>query len=348
MAYEVVSLSVTDASNNSAAPNGFATNMARSNVTPSARALMGSLARYINDNNGTLTLAGGTTAYTVTINSTTVAGARGETLRVKVNATNTGAVTIAVTPFGGAARVAVAIQKGGKALVAGELVANDIVELEHDGTQYQMVGLPFQVTAAAASILDDATVSAMLDTLGGTPATGSGGVVRATSPSVTGLNVTDGALQVKSQQIQSFTTLVANVAGTLKHQIYTDNTNQIVGNFCGKISGASATQATTPTVSSGTGFTSGGGITGTNFVYNTAAQTAVDSLFAGPTLESTVSLLTNPTVQAILNSRNVNGVTQVRLEVAFTLAATGGAWTINTTNIPSGDQIGWRQLIFLA
>lgn len=40
------------------------------------------------------------------------------------------------------------------------------------------------VTAAARTVLDDATVSAMLDTLGGASATGTGGVVRATSPTL--------------------------------------------------------------------------------------------------------------------------------------------------------------------
>lgn len=39
-------------------------------------------------------------------------------------------------------------------------------------------------TAAARTVLDDASVSAMLDTLGGASATGTGGVVRATSPTL--------------------------------------------------------------------------------------------------------------------------------------------------------------------
>jgi hypothetical protein len=39
-------------------------------------------------------------------------------------------------------------------------------------------------TAAARTVLDDATVSAMVDTLGGAAATGSGGLVRATSPTL--------------------------------------------------------------------------------------------------------------------------------------------------------------------
>jgi len=40
------------------------------------------------------------------------------------------------------------------------------------------------ITAAARTVLDDTSVSAMVDTLGGASATGSGGIVRATSPTL--------------------------------------------------------------------------------------------------------------------------------------------------------------------
>lgn len=40
------------------------------------------------------------------------------------------------------------------------------------------------VTAAAKTVLDDATVAAMVDTLGGASSTGTGGLVRATSPTL--------------------------------------------------------------------------------------------------------------------------------------------------------------------
>jgi hypothetical protein len=40
------------------------------------------------------------------------------------------------------------------------------------------------VTAAAKTVLDDATVAAMVNTLGGASSTGSGGLVRATSPAL--------------------------------------------------------------------------------------------------------------------------------------------------------------------
>lgn len=58
------------------------------------------------------------------------------------------------------------------------------------------------ISTAALTVLDDATVSAMLDTLGGESATGSGAVVRKTSPSVlsatlTTPTVSDGLLLTK-------------------------------------------------------------------------------------------------------------------------------------------------------
>ena len=45
------------------------------------------------------------------------------------------------------------------------------------------------ITAAAATVLDDTTVAAMVDTLGGASATGTGGLVRATSPALTTPNL---------------------------------------------------------------------------------------------------------------------------------------------------------------
>ncbi len=44
-------------------------------------------------------------------------------------------------------------------------------------------------TSAARTVLDDTTVSAMVDTLGGTAATGTGAIVRASSPTLTTPNI---------------------------------------------------------------------------------------------------------------------------------------------------------------
>lgn len=49
------------------------------------------------------------------------------------------------------------------------------------------------VTPAARTVLDDATVAAMVDTLGGAAATGSGGLVRASGPTISSPTITWGS-----------------------------------------------------------------------------------------------------------------------------------------------------------
>jgi len=122
--------------------------MARSDVNNSARALMGMIGRWEKDTDGSLSSTGGTTAYAIGIYRDTVAAARGEEITFKVNATNTGAVTLNVTygaagvAGGGSARGAVAVQKAGAALIAGEWKVGDIVTVRYDGTQYQTMTSP--------------------------------------------------------------------------------------------------------------------------------------------------------------------------------------------------------------
>lgn len=67
------------------------------------------------------------------------------------------------------------------------------------------------ITAAARTVLDDATVSAMVDTLGGASATGTGGLVRLASPTLTGtVSVTD----LNGVDITGVTLLAGNGAAT--------------------------------------------------------------------------------------------------------------------------------------
>lgn len=65
----------------------------------------------------------------------------------------------------------------GAAAAAYAAAAGDLAAHEADVTTHG-------ITAAAATVLDDATVDAMVNTLGGASATGSGGLVRATSPTL--------------------------------------------------------------------------------------------------------------------------------------------------------------------
>lgn len=69
------------------------------------------------------------------------------------------------------------------------------------------------ITAAAQTILDDATVAAMVDTLGGASSTGTGGLVRATSPTLvtpvlgvaTATSINLGETTLDTYEVSSFT-----------------------------------------------------------------------------------------------------------------------------------------------
>lgn len=69
------------------------------------------------------------------------------------------------------------------------------------------------ITAAAATVLDDATVAAMVNTLGGASSTGTGGLVRAAAPTLTGVPLTPTApLGTNTTQIASTAFVAAAVA----------------------------------------------------------------------------------------------------------------------------------------
>lgn len=75
-------------------------------------------------------------------------------------------------------------------LVDGSVTLAKMANLAQDqfiGRVTASTGVPetATITAAARTVLDDATVDAMVDTLGGASSTGTGGLVRATSPTLT-------------------------------------------------------------------------------------------------------------------------------------------------------------------
>lgn len=67
----------------------------------------------------------------------------------------------------------------------------DLAQDQFIGRTTASTGVPqtATITAAARTVLDDTTVGAMVDTLGGASSTGSGGLVRATSPALTTPNI---------------------------------------------------------------------------------------------------------------------------------------------------------------
>jgi hypothetical protein len=93
----VVSWSQTAATNGSVdATINFAEGQAPSSVNDSARAVMAAIAKYRDDQSGSVTTGGTTTAYTATSNTGFVALTAGYEIAFNVNATNTGTSTIAI------------------------------------------------------------------------------------------------------------------------------------------------------------------------------------------------------------------------------------------------------------
>lgn len=130
--------------------------------------------------------------------------------------------------------------------------------------------------------------------------------------------------------------VIANVAGTLKH--HWEQTG-VSGRYATQLAAASATPATTPLVDATTAFANGGGIeaaTLSAFDCDVAAQTSDTVLVALPIYnDSGTAVLVNATLRAL----DINSVTRTRAALVFSVATTGAAFSLNTTNIPTGKEI---------
>jgi hypothetical protein len=161
------------------------------------------------------------------------------------------------------------------------------------------------------------------------------------------------ALSVKYGKFQAFILGLKNAAGTLQHEIAAEGAGLAAASFADKITGASNAFSNTPLVTSGVGFTAGGGIdnaTQNRFVFNVPDQNIGAGVgeFAGLTTIAywsggATATSAPPIVRPALISSNVNGVTQYRLVFQF-FDSTGAAWNINTTNLASGKEM---QVMFL-
>lgn len=83
------------------------------------------------------------------------------------------------------------------------------------------------ITAAARTVLDDTTVAAMVDTLGGASSTGSGGLVRITSPALTTPSL--GVATATSLNGNTFTTGTYTLTGTAAKTLTFSNTLTLAG-----------------------------------------------------------------------------------------------------------------------
>jgi hypothetical protein len=115
----------------------WAEGQAPSSVNDSARAEMAAVAKYRDDQAGTLTTGGSSTAYTLTTNQvfSSLSAMSGSSLRVKFNATNGASPTLNVDGLGAKAIVSVT----GTAVLTGAIVANTVHDLVYSNSSSEWI-----------------------------------------------------------------------------------------------------------------------------------------------------------------------------------------------------------------
>lgn len=157
--------SKTAASNATADPDiNWAEGQAPSTVNNSARANMQGIANYRDDTSGQLTLAGGTTVYTLTTNSVNSTLQDGLMVAAVVNAANTGATTLNVDGLG-AKNVYKASASGITAIGSGDLTVDMHALFQYDASLNAAAGgwvllNPFPTAAVGVIATFDAVADA--------------------------------------------------------------------------------------------------------------------------------------------------------------------------------------------
>ena len=312
---ELQDYSTTAGNNNSASPAGMPENMAPSGVNDAWREMAARIARERDDTQGVTATGGSSSAYTLAAVRDTAAAYTGEMFVFRANHTNDGATTINITPNGGSARGAVAVQLAGAALTGGEIISGGVYTVVYDGTQFQLVDPAPQNLATTAS------------------------------PLFAGISIGPAA-----QLFQAFTYQLNNNGGTLRHRFGPPTLPGVAGNFHAKISGATSSYNNTPTGTDGsTAFVAGAKISSANtnvFILDTADQTQGEDDFLflahwSPEHGNDTILL-----RGRLTSRDVNGTTRTRLELQHYDNA-GSTYALNTTNISSGESVVFNVWCYL-
>lgn len=146
----------------------WAEGQAPSSVNDSARAMMASAAGFRDDNAGSLTTGGTSTAFTLTTNQVfdTLAHLSGQKLCVKFNATNGAAATLNVDTLGGKALQTLS----GTAIPTGMILANSIWDVTYDNS------IPAFIVHGIPAVLGGQAFSANI-----TPATNDGAALGTTA-----------------------------------------------------------------------------------------------------------------------------------------------------------------------
>jgi hypothetical protein len=153
-----ITYSEVDGSNNQAAPNGMPEGMPPSGVNDAWRAGMGAIKRsYDRDHAGTWCTVGGTgNAITLAYAVAPASYVQGEKYAFKAIAANSGATTVNINGLG-AKSVFKKTLAGTVACTGNEIQNGDLVELEYDGTQFQIMGQAANAGSFAGGTLTLAT-----------------------------------------------------------------------------------------------------------------------------------------------------------------------------------------------
>lgn len=149
MAKNLHDWSTTDGSNNFAVPDGAPENWQVGQMNNWGRAIMGVLARFDRDNDGSLTTAGTSTAYTVALNQVNIsAWFNGLRFRANVHTASGATPTINPTPSGGSALGAKSLYWRDGTQVNSDLTTGeyDFVYLSSPDKVYALATKPTTVT----------------------------------------------------------------------------------------------------------------------------------------------------------------------------------------------------------
>jgi hypothetical protein len=144
--------SETDASNNTASPDGWPEGMAMAGINNSGRQMMGALKRFWARINGAYASTGSADAYVLTPTVALGAYVTGERYSFRANFSNTGTATLNISSLG-AKTIKKMTASGSAALAANDIRSGQPVTVEYDGTDLIMV-TPVANTLTGVASLD--------------------------------------------------------------------------------------------------------------------------------------------------------------------------------------------------
>lgn len=145
--------SETDASNNSTPPNGWPSGtMLPSQVEPAARAIRGAVKRFYDHINAAITSGGAANVQTLAYSIAPAAYVSGDRYTFIAGFTNTGAATLNVNALG-----AKNINIGSTALIGGEIISGQAVDVAYDGTQFQLLNPSVQAGSWTPTLTGSST-----------------------------------------------------------------------------------------------------------------------------------------------------------------------------------------------